>query len=84
MFHVAGRAAGPWLFSLINVTLLVATVAPAWDRSSGLHGFFTGWAGATRFQNPFSEPSNPNAAFPRNNVLFVGIVRSDRHNVPDF
>ena len=24
--HVAGRAAGPWLFSLINVTLLVATV----------------------------------------------------------
>ena len=33
--HVAGRAAGPWLFSLINLTLLVATVGSGMGSQLG-------------------------------------------------
>ena len=33
--HVAGRAGGPWLFSLINITLLVATVGSGMGTQLG-------------------------------------------------
>jgi len=71
--HVAGRAAGPWLFSLINVTLLVATVGSGMGSQLGAARLLYGMGRANAIPKSFFGAIEPKRRIPRNNVLFVGI-----------
>jgi putrescine importer len=70
---VAGRAAGPWLFSLINVTLLVATVGSGLGSQLGAARLLYGMGRGNAIPRSFFGAIEPKRRIPRNNVLFVGI-----------
>ena len=71
--HVAGRAAGPWLFSLINVTLLVATVGSGMGSQLGAARLLYGMGRSNAIPKSFFGTIEPKRRIPRNNVLSVGI-----------
>lgn len=70
---VAGRAAGPWLFGLINITLLVATVGSGMGSQLGAARLLYGMGRSNALPKPFFGAIEPKRRIPRNNVLFVGI-----------
>ena len=69
---VAGRAAGPWLFGLINVTLLVATVGSGMGSQLGAARLLYGMGRGNAIPKSFFGAIEPKRHIPRNNVLFVG------------
>lgn len=69
---VAGRAAGQWLFSLINVTLLVATVGSGMGSQLGAARLLYGMGRGNAIPKSFFGAIEPKRRIPRNNVLFVG------------
>jgi len=69
---VAGRAAGHWLFSLINVTLLVATVGSGMGSQLGAARLLYGMGRGNAIPRSFFAAIDPKRRIPRNNVLFVG------------
>jgi amino acid transporter len=71
---VAGRAGGRWLFSLINVTLLVATVGSALGAQLGAARLFYGMGRSGALPRGFFGAIEPKRRIPRNNVLLVGGV----------
>ena len=70
--HVAGRAAGRWLFSLINVTLLVATMGSGLGSQLGAARLLYGMGRSNAIPKSFFGAIEPKRRIPRNNVLFVG------------
>lgn len=71
---VAGRAGGRWLFSLINVTLLVATVGSGMGSQLGAARLFYGMGRSNALPRRFFGAIEPKRRIPRNNVLLVGGV----------
>ena len=71
---VAGRAAGPWLFGLINVTLLVATVGSGMGSQLGAARLLYGMGRGNASPKSFFGAIEPRHRIPRNNVLFVGAL----------
>jgi len=69
---VAGRAAGRWLFSLINVTLLVATVGSGMGSQLGAARLLYGMGRGNALPKSFFGAIERKRRIPRNNVLFVG------------
>jgi amino acid transporter len=72
--HVAGRAGGPWLFSLINITLLVATVGSGMGTQLGAARLLYGMGRGNAISKSFFGAIEPKRRIPRNNVLFVGAL----------
>jgi amino acid transporter len=72
--HVAGRAGGPWLFSLINITLLVATVGSGMGTQLGAARLLYGMGRGNAIPKSFFGVIEPKRRIPRNNVLFVGAL----------
>jgi len=72
--HVAGRAAGPWLFALVNVTLLVATVGSGMASQLGAARLLYGMGRGNAIPKSFFAAIEPKRRIPRNNVLFLGGV----------
>ncbi len=72
--HVAGRAAGQWLFTLINITLLVATVGSGMGSQLGAARLLYGMGRSNALPQRFFGAIEPKRRIPRNNVLFVGIL----------
>jgi putrescine importer len=70
---VAGRAAGHWLFSLINLTLLVATVGSGMGSQLGAARLLYGMGRGNAIPKAFFGAIEPTRRIPRNNVLFVGV-----------
>lgn len=70
---VAGRAAGHWLFSLINITLLVATVGSGMGSQLGAARLLYGMGRGNAIPKSFFGALEPKRRIPRNNVLFVGL-----------
>lgn len=70
---VAGRAAGHWLFALINITLLVATVGSGMGSQLGAARLLYGMGRGNAIPKSFFGAIEPKRRIPRNNVLFVGI-----------
>jgi amino acid transporter len=70
---VAGRAAGHWLFSLINITLLVATVGSGMGSQLGAARLLYGMGRGNAIPKSFFGAIEPKRRIPRNNVLFVGV-----------
>src|SRR5437660_3035148 len=71
--HVAGRAAGHWLFSLINVTLLVATVGSGMGSQLGAARLLYGMGRGNALPKSFFGAIEPRRRIPQNNVVFVGL-----------
>jgi putrescine importer len=71
--HVAGRAAGPWLFSLINITLLVATIGSGMGSQLGAARLLYAMGRGNAIPKSFFGAIQPKRRIPRNNVLFVGV-----------
>ena len=69
---VAGRAGGHWLFSLINVTLLVATIGSGMGSQLGAARLLYGMGRGNAIPKSFFGAIEPKRRIPRNNVLFVG------------
>jgi len=72
--HVAGRAGGVWLFGLINVTLLVATVGSGMGSQLGAARLLYGMGRGNAIPKSFFGAIEPKRRIPRNNVLFVGAL----------
>lgn len=70
---VAGRAAGHWLFSLINITLLVATIGSGMGSQLGAARLLYGMGRGNALPKSFFGALEPKRRIPRNNVMFVGI-----------
>jgi len=71
---VAGRAGGRWLFTLINVTLLVATVGSALGAQLGAARLLYGMGRSNALPRRFFGAIEPKKRIPRNNVLLVGAI----------
>ena len=72
--YVAGRAGGPWLFAVINVTLLVATFGSAMGAQLGAARLFYGMGRSGALPRGFFGAIEPKRNIPRNNVLLIGAV----------
>jgi amino acid transporter len=72
--HVAGRAAGRWLFTLINVTLLVATVGSGMGSQLGAARLLYGMGRGNALPKSFFGAIEPKRRIPQNNVVFVGLL----------
>jgi amino acid transporter len=72
--HVAGRAAGMWLFTLINVTLLVATVGSGMGSQLGAARLLYGMGRGNALPKSFFGAIEPKRRIPQNNVAFVGLL----------
>jgi amino acid transporter len=70
---VAGRAGGAWLFGLINITLLVATIGSGMGSQLGAARLLYGMGRGNAIPKSFFGAIEPRRHIPRNNVLFVGI-----------
>ncbi len=71
---VAGKAGGRWLFSLINITLLVATIGSALGAQLGAARLLYGMGRSSALPRRFFGAIEPKRRIPRNNVLLVGVV----------
>jgi putrescine importer len=72
--HVAGRAAGPWLFALVNLTLLVANVGSGMGAHLGAARLLYGMGRSNALPRSFFGAIDPKSHIPRNSVIFVGVV----------
>lgn len=72
--HVAGRAAGAWLFLLINVTLLVATIGSGMGSQLGAARLLYGMGRSNALPKSFFGAIEPKRRIPQNNVIFVGVL----------
>lgn len=71
--YVGGQAAGPWLFGLVNITLLVATIGSGMGSQLGAARLLYGMGRSDVIPKSFFGVIEPKHRIPRNNVLFVGI-----------
>jgi putrescine importer len=72
--HVAGRAAGPWLFATINITLLVANVGSGLGAQLGAARLLYGMGRSSALPKSFFGKVSTRTRIPSNNVMFVGLV----------
>ena len=72
--HVAGRAGGAWLFLLINITLLVATVGSGMGSQLGAARLLYGMGRSNALPKSFFGAIEPKRRIPQNNVVFVGAL----------
>jgi amino acid transporter len=72
--HVAGRAAGPWLFATINITLLVANMGSGLGAQLGAARLLYGMGRSGALPKSFFGKVSAKTNIPSNNVMFVGLV----------
>jgi len=72
--HVAARAGGPFLFVLMNITLLVATVGSGFGSQLGAARLLYGMGRDNAIPKRFFGVLDPASSIPRNNILFSGAM----------
>jgi len=70
--HVAGRAGGAFLFQLVNLTLLVATIGSGTGSQLAAARLLYGMGRDNAIPKSFFGAIDPKKNIPRNNVLFLG------------
>jgi putrescine importer len=71
---VAGRAGGAWMFGVINLTLLVATIGSGMGSQLGAARLLYGMGRGNAIPKSFFGAIEPKRRIPRNNVLLVGVI----------
>src|SRR4051794_336156 len=72
--HIAGRAAGPWFFIVMNITLLVANFGSGMGAQLGAARLLYGMGRSNALPRKFFGAVDAKRQVPRNNVIFVGLV----------
>jgi putrescine importer len=72
--HIAGRAAGPWFFVVMNLTLLVANFGSGMGAQLGAARLLYGMGRSNALPKKFFGVVDAKRQVPRNNVIFVGVV----------
>src|SRR5579871_5073408 len=72
--HISGRAAGPWFFAVMNITLLVANFGSGMGAQLGAARLLYGMGRSNALPKSFFGAVDPKSRVPRNNVLFVGAI----------
>ena len=70
---VAGRAGGPWLFKVINASLLVATVGSGFGAQLGVARLLYGMGRDRAVPERFFGHVSPRTGVPNYNVWFAGV-----------
>lgn len=71
---VAEFIAGPWLFSLVNLTLLVASIGSGMGGQLASARLLYGMGRGNAIPQEFFGVIDAKRSIPRNNVLFTGVV----------
>jgi amino acid transporter len=72
--YVAGFIGGPWLFSLVNLTLLVANVGSGMGSQLASARLLYGMGRSEALPKSFFAAIDPKRRIPSRNVLFTGAV----------
>jgi putrescine importer len=72
--YIAGRAGGQMLFTVLNLTLLVATVGSGFGSQLAAARLMYGMGRDNAIPRKFFGTLDPVRQIPRNNVLFSGVV----------
>jgi amino acid transporter len=72
--HVAGRAGGPVLFAILNMSLLVANVGSGMGAHLGASRLLYGMGRDDAIPRRFFGAVNPRTHVPANNVMLVGAI----------
>jgi putrescine importer len=72
--HVARKAGGPLLFTVLNASLLVANIGSGAGAQLGAARLLYGMGRSDALPRSFFGAIDPKTQIPRNNVLLVGLV----------
>jgi putrescine importer len=71
--YIAGKAGGQWLFYVINIALLVATIGSGAGAHLGAGRLLYGMGRDNAIPGKFFAKINPRTHVPSNNIILVGI-----------
>jgi amino acid transporter len=72
--QVGGLISGPWLATLINVTLLIATIGSGMASQLGAARLLYGMGRGNALPGRFFASIDPKRSIPRNNILLIGTI----------
>ena len=72
--HVAGKAGGAWLFTVVSLTLLVANLGSGTSAHLGAARLLYGMGRSDALPRRFFGTVDARNRIPRNNVLLVGVL----------
>jgi putrescine importer len=71
---IAGKAGGQWLFQVVNLALLVATIGSGSGAQLGAGRLLYGMGRDNAIPRKFFAAVHPRTRIPSNNIILVGIV----------
>ncbi|MFA5819163.1 MAG: APC family permease [Bacteroidales bacterium] len=72
--YVAGKAGGQWLFHVVNLALLVATIGSGSGAHLGAGRLLYGMGRDNAIPSKFFAKVNPRTQIPSNNIILVGVL----------
>jgi amino acid transporter len=72
--YVAAKAAGPWLFYVVNVALLVASIGSGAGAHLGAGRLLYSMGRDNAIPSKFFGAVNPRTRIPSNNIILIGVV----------
>ena len=72
--HIAGRVGGVFLFSLMNLTLVVANIGSGMSAQLGAARLLFGMGRSNALPKKFFGALEPKNRIPRNNVVLIGFI----------
>ncbi|MCX6255558.1 MAG: APC family permease [Bacteroidia bacterium] len=72
--YVAGKAGGLWLFHVVNLALLVATIGSGSGAHLGASRLLYGMGRDNAIPKKFFSAINPRTRVPSNNIILVGVI----------
>jgi len=72
--YIAGKAGGQWLFHVVNMALLVATIGSGSGAHLGASRLLYGMGRDNAIPKKFFAAINPRTHVPSNNIVLVGVI----------
>ena len=72
--YVAGKAGGQWLFQVVNMALLVATIGSGAGAQLGAGRLLYGMGRDNAIPGKFFAKINPKTHIPSNNIILIGAI----------
>ncbi len=72
--YVAGKAAGPWLFTTVNAALLIASIGSGAGAHLGAGRLLYSMGRDNAIPRKFFGAINPRTRIPSNNIILIGVV----------
>lgn len=72
--YVAGKAGGQWLFQVVNMALLVATIGSGAGAQLGAGRLLYGMGRDNAIPGKFFAKINPKTHIPSNNIILIGVI----------